>query len=78
MAKYLCSSTTEAPGGGQHVPMDQWTPEELRPRAYMQDFAARLEAPASSSTSALSPRHVRPLRREAAAGHRRPVRRPRT
>ena len=59
-------------------PMDRWTPEEVDAHIqYMRDFAAGLEAAASTSTGRRW--HLTALRalrrRGPAAGHRRPVRR---
>src|SRR5947207_13819126 len=60
MAKYLLLKHYRgAPAPINDVPMDQWTPEELAAHVQsMQDFAARLEAPASSSTVRRSPRTI--------------------
>src|SRR5438067_13745224 len=52
MAKYLLLKHYRgAPAAVNDVPMDQWRPDEVEAHIrFMNDFAARLESPASSST----------------------------
>ena len=83
MAKYLLLKHYRgAPASVNDVPMDQWTPEEISAHMqYMYDFAARLEAPASSSTVRRSLRRARSSATPARGGRRSPTarsRRPRT
>lgn len=75
VAKYLLLKHYRgAPASVNDLPMDRWTPEEVSAHMqYMQDFATRLEAPASSSTVRRSPRRARSSATTARDGRRSPT-----
>ncbi len=72
MAKYLLLKHYRgAPAGVNDVPMDRWTPDEISTHMqYMQEWAARLEETASSSTARRSPRRGRSSGTTARVGRR--------
>ena len=83
MTKYLLLKHYRgAPAAVNNVAMDQWTPQEIDDHIqYMNDFAARLEGTASTSTARRSRPRARSSGTTARAGRRSPTapsRRPRT